>query len=266
MLPFSHAKRLCGNCSLQPQHSDSDYVILNSTWNFAFGKLRCIFCRWIVTPLEFVHRFNIRTTLSCLCSVTFWFQRSAADSRILVAREMRREQKIMRSEWGRRFFAFAPISAQPSGKRLSPSLSSAENPTETLATQVKTPMMFRSCFQEIGRQSTSLLGSLHLLGNLSSLQDEIAGGLADLRETGDYMGFVRHVRGGLAESYNKVLFLLKLVGTFGSPVTIKAATNFSLIFQTGNKNQRPCNTFPGKKQNKKTTRPTTTKETERSDK
>lgn len=61
----------------------------------------------------------------------------------------------------------------------------------------------RHYLKEIGRQSTSLLGSLHLLGNLSSLQDEIAGGLADLRETGDYMGFVRHVRGGLAESYNK---------------------------------------------------------------
>lgn len=58
--------------------------------------------------------------------------------------------------------------------------------------------------QEIGRQSTSLLGSLHLLGNLSSLQGDISDGLADLRETGDYFGFVRHVRGGLAESYYKV--------------------------------------------------------------
>ncbi|KAL9966761.1 hypothetical protein ACROYT_G024880 [Oculina patagonica] len=61
----------------------------------------------------------------------------------------------------------------------------------------------RHYLKEIGRQSTSLLGSLHLLGNLSSLQDEIADGLADLKETGDYMGFVRHVRGGLAESYYK---------------------------------------------------------------
>lgn len=61
----------------------------------------------------------------------------------------------------------------------------------------------RHYLKEIGRQSASLLGSLHLLGNLSSLQDEIADGLADLKETGDYMGFVRHVRGGLAESYYK---------------------------------------------------------------
>ncbi|KAJ7380094.1 Vacuolar protein sorting-associated protein 13D [Desmophyllum pertusum] len=61
----------------------------------------------------------------------------------------------------------------------------------------------RHYLKEIGRQSTSLLGSLHLLGNLSSLHWEIAGGLADLKETGDYMGFVRHVRGGLAESYYK---------------------------------------------------------------
>lgn len=63
-------------------------------------------------------------------------------------------------------------------------------------------------FKEIGRQSTSFLGSLHLLGNLSSLQGEIADGLADLKETGDYMGFVRHVRGGLAESYYKVRQLI----------------------------------------------------------
>ena len=77
----------------------------------------------------------------------------------------------------------------------------------TVLSSVCSHMMFHFCFQEIGRQSTSLLGSLHLLGNLSSLQDEIAGGLADLRETGDYMGFVRHVRGGLAESYSKVRFL-----------------------------------------------------------
>ena len=59
-------------------------------------------------------------------------------------------------------------------------------------------------FQEIGRQSTSLLGSLHLLGNLSSLQGDISDGLAELKETGDYFGFVRQVRGGLAESYYKV--------------------------------------------------------------
>lgn len=61
----------------------------------------------------------------------------------------------------------------------------------------------RHYLKEIGRQSTSLLGSLHLLGNLSSLQGDISDGLADLRETGDYFGFVRHVRGGLAESYYK---------------------------------------------------------------
>jgi len=61
----------------------------------------------------------------------------------------------------------------------------------------------RHYLKEVGRQSTSLLGSLHLLGNLSSLQDEIADGLADLKETGDYIGFVKHVRGGLAESYYK---------------------------------------------------------------
>lgn len=57
--------------------------------------------------------------------------------------------------------------------------------------------------KEIGSQSASLLGSLHLLGNISSLQEEIADGLADLKETGDYIGFVKHVRGGLAESYYK---------------------------------------------------------------
>lgn len=57
--------------------------------------------------------------------------------------------------------------------------------------------------KEIGRQSTSLLGSLHLLGNLSSLHGDITEGLADLKETGDYLGFVKHVRGGLLESYNK---------------------------------------------------------------
>lgn len=61
----------------------------------------------------------------------------------------------------------------------------------------------RHYLKEIGRQSTSLLGSLHLLGNLSSLQSEIAEGLAELKETGDYLGFVKHVRGGLAESYYK---------------------------------------------------------------
>lgn len=61
----------------------------------------------------------------------------------------------------------------------------------------------RHYMKEIGRQSTSVLGSLHLLGNLSSLHGDIAEGLADLKETGDYMGFVRHVRGGLVESYNK---------------------------------------------------------------
>lgn len=58
--------------------------------------------------------------------------------------------------------------------------------------------------KEIGSQSASLLGSLHLLGNISSLQEGIADGLADLKETGDYIGFVKHVRGGLAESYYKV--------------------------------------------------------------
>ncbi|XP_073236980.1 uncharacterized protein [Porites lutea] len=57
--------------------------------------------------------------------------------------------------------------------------------------------------KEIGSQSASLLGSLHLLGNISSLQEEIADGLADLKQTGDYIGFVKHVRGGLAESYYK---------------------------------------------------------------
>ncbi|PFX22267.1 vacuolar protein sorting-associated protein 13D-like [Stylophora pistillata] len=61
----------------------------------------------------------------------------------------------------------------------------------------------RHYLKEIGRQSTSLLGSLHLLGNLSSLQGDISDGLAELKETGDYFGFVRQVRGGLAESYYK---------------------------------------------------------------
>lgn len=69
-------------------------------------------------------------------------------------------------------------------------------------------------FQEIGRQSTSLLGSLHLLGNLSTLHGDITEGLADLKETGDYLGFVKHVRGGLLESYNKVEGLFSLLRSF----------------------------------------------------
>lgn len=60
------------------------------------------------------------------------------------------------------------------------------------------------CQQEIGRQSGKILGSLHLLGNVTGLKDSIAEGLADLRETGDYLGFVGHVRNGLTDSYYKV--------------------------------------------------------------
>ncbi|XP_048579554.1 intermembrane lipid transfer protein VPS13D isoform X2 [Nematostella vectensis] len=62
----------------------------------------------------------------------------------------------------------------------------------------------RHYMKEIGRQSTKILGSLHLLGNMTGLRDDIAEGLAELRETGNYMGFVRHVKSGLADSYYKL--------------------------------------------------------------
>ena len=58
--------------------------------------------------------------------------------------------------------------------------------------------------QEVGRHSGQILGSLHILGNVSALKNEVADGLAELKETGDYVGFARHIRSGLSDSYSKV--------------------------------------------------------------
>ncbi|XP_031566059.1 uncharacterized protein LOC116301181 [Actinia tenebrosa] len=62
----------------------------------------------------------------------------------------------------------------------------------------------RHYLKEIGRQSAKILGSLHLLGNVTGLKDNIAEGLTELKESGDYMGFARHVRSGLTDSYYKL--------------------------------------------------------------
>ncbi|KAK3729335.1 hypothetical protein QZH41_009044, partial [Actinostola sp. cb2023] len=62
----------------------------------------------------------------------------------------------------------------------------------------------RHYLKEVGRQSAKILGSLHLLGNVTGLKDSIAEGLAELKETGNYMGFAGHVRNGLTESYYKL--------------------------------------------------------------
>ena len=68
-----------------------------------------------------------------------------------------------------------------------------------------------------------------MLGNISSLQEEIADGLADLKETGDYIGFVKHVRGGLAESYYKVRAKYNLA-EIGGDVVVQFYHWFKLYF------------------------------------
>ena len=74
--------------------------------------------------------------------------------------------------------------------------------------------------QEVGLQSAKILGSLHLLGNVTELRTELAEGLNDLKETGDYAGFVRHLRKGLSKSYQKV----------GKELRIFVTTFFENIF------------------------------------
>lgn len=49
-----------------------------------------------------------------------------------------------------------------------------------------------------------VFGLLYLFGNFFSLYGDIVEGFVDLKEIGDYMGFVRYVRGGFVEFYNKV--------------------------------------------------------------
>ena len=60
------------------------------------------------------------------------------------------------------------------------------------------------CSQELGLQSTKVVGAFHLLGNLSQLKHHMKSSLSQLRETGDVKSFVSEVSQGVTDSYLKV--------------------------------------------------------------
>ncbi|XP_046846719.1 uncharacterized protein LOC124440376 [Xenia sp. Carnegie-2017] len=58
--------------------------------------------------------------------------------------------------------------------------------------------------KEFGSQSARVLGSMHLLGNISRLKQDIMSGFKTLRETGEFVTFFRQVTTGVASSYSKL--------------------------------------------------------------